>query len=137
MDEQFKKLNKSIKANRVFGVFTMLFSLATLILILICFIRINNFIKVSEPAMKVIAEIDADQLNKTIANINKLTDTLHFEDIMDTLDKLRLDEMSDLLDKLNVDNLNTTLQNLNSATEALQNLKKKLDPLLGIFGGGN
>lgn len=132
-----KKLKKDIIINRVFSIITMVMTLAILILVIVGYVRIDNFLTVAEPVIEELSKIDMEALNESLENFNSIMETINFDGIKETLDSINFDGINEVLEGLDIDELTETLDNINEGADRLDQINEWFqDSPFNIFGGG-
>lgn len=129
MKEQHK-LQAKTTFNKVIGILNLVISIVILICVLFTTIRVSMFIDKAQPAIEVIAELDAENINKALTNLNRITDAVNFDEWMGTMEGL-----GDLMKNIDTEKLNDTLKDMKDASDAISTVKKKLEGVLKFFGG--
>ena len=129
MKEQHK-LQAKTTVNQVIGILNLVISIVILICVLFTTIRVSMFIDKAQPAIEVIAELDAENINKAFTNLNRITDAVNFDEWMGTMEGL-----GDLMKNIDTEKLNDTLKDMKDASDAISTVKKKLEGVLKFFGG--
>ncbi len=129
MKEQHK-LQAKTTVNQVIGILNLVISIVILICVLFTTIRVSMFIDKAQPAIEVIAELDAENINKALTNLNRITDAVNFDEWMGTMEGL-----GDLMKNIDTEKLNDTLKDMKDASDAISTVKKKLEGVLKFFGG--
>ena len=129
MKEQHKLQTKTT-FNQVIGILNLVISIVILICVLFTTIRVSMFIDKAQPAIEVIAELDAENINKALTNLNRITDAVNFDEWMGTMEGL-----GDLMKNIDTEKLNDTLKDMKDASDAISTVKKKLEGVLKFFGG--
>lgn len=124
------KLQIKTTFNQVTGIINLVISIVILICVLFTTIRVNIFINKAQPAMEVIAQLDAENINKALTNLNRITDAINFDEWMGTMEGL-----GDMMKNIDIEKLNDTLKDMKDASDAIDSVKKKLEGVLKFFGG--
>ncbi|MBQ8246211.1 MAG: hypothetical protein IJZ42_03695 [Lachnospiraceae bacterium] len=131
-----KKMKKDIVINRVFSIITMVMTLAILILVIIGFVRVNNFLTEAEVVIEELSKIDMEALNESLENFNDIMETFHFDEIKEKLDSINFDGINQILEGLDVDELTETLENINEGADRLDQVTEWFqNSPFNIFGG--
>lgn len=138
VEVMFKKLKKDMIINRVISSVTLAVSIAILVLAILAFVEIKNFLAVTEPVIEELSKIDMEELNESLEHFNFVMETLNLEGIKETFDSIDFDGLNELLEGLDVNELTETLDNINEGANRLDQIGDWFESSpLNIFGIGN
>lgn len=138
MEMMYKKLKKDMTINRVISSITLAVSIAVLVLAIIGFVEIKDFLAVTEPVIEELSKIDMEELNESLEHFNFVMETLNLEGIKETFDSINFEGLNDLLEGLDVNALTETLDNINEGANRLDQIGDWFeDSPFNIFGIGS
>lgn len=138
IEMMYKKLKKDMIINRVISSIILAVSIAVLVLTILEFVEVKNFLAEAEPVMEELSKIDMEALNESLEHFNFVMETLNLEGIKETFDSINFDGLNELLEGLDVNELTETLDNINEGANRLDEIGEWFENSpLNIFGIGS
>ncbi len=117
-----KKLRKDMIINRVISILSLAVATVILVLCIILFVRIQNFMTMAEPIIEQLQFLDVEALNTTLQHINNMVDTLHLEELRQAIEDLNLEEWGETLREIDMEKLQEVLENINEGADRLEEI---------------
>ncbi len=137
MEMMYKKLKKDMIINRIISSVTLAVSIAVLVIAIVAFVEIKDFLAMTEPVIEELSKIDMEELNESLGHFNFVMETLNLEGIKETFDSINFDGMKELMDGLDVNELLETLDNIHEGANRLEEIGDWFENSpLNIFGIG-
>lgn len=137
-DILFKKLKKEMVINRIISCVTLAMTTVILVLVIIAFTELNQFLAMVEPVVEELSKIDMEALNESLNNFNNIIETFNVDELMDTINSIDFEGINEVLNGLDVDELTETLQNINEGADRLDEISEWFENSpLNIFGFGS
>lgn len=138
MEEMYKKLKKDMLINRIISIVTLVFTMAILVLAIVAFVELKQFLAEVEPVVEELSKIDIEALNESLNHFNNIIKTFNIDDFMDTMNSIDFEGINEILEGLDVEELTETLENINEGADRLDEIGDWFeDSPLNIFGIGN
>ena len=138
MEEMYKKLKKDMLINRIISIVTLVFTMAILVLAIVAFVELKQFLDEVEPVVEELSKIDIEALNESLNHFNNIIKTFNIDDFMDTMNSIDFEGINEILEGLDVEELTETLENINEGADRLDEIGDWFeDSPLNIFGIGN
>jgi len=133
-----KKLKKEMVINRIISCVNLVMTTAILVLAIVAFMKVSDFIKELEPVVEELSKIDIEALNESLNNFNNLIETFNIDDLMDTINSIDFEAINEVLEAIDVKELTETLENINEGADRLDQISEWFEESpLNIFGIGN
>ena len=138
MDILLKKLKKEMLINRIISCVTLVMTTVILVLVIIAFVELNNFLTMVEPVVEELSKIDMEALNESLNNFNNIIETFNVDELMDTINSIDFEGINEVLNGLDVEELTETLENINEGADRLDEISEWFENSpLNIFGIGS
>lgn len=138
MEEMYKKLKKDMLINRIISIVTLVFTTAILVVAIVAFVELKQFLDEVEPVVEELSKIDIEALNESLNHFNNIIKTFNIDDFMDTMNSIDFEGINEILEGLDVEELTETLENINEGADRLDEIGDWFeDSPLNIFGIGN
>lgn len=133
-----KKLKKEMLMNRIISCVNLAITTTILVLAIIAFVELKDFLTTVEPVIEELSKIDIEALNETLNNFNTIIETFNIDDFMDTINTIDFEGINEVLNGLDVDELTETLENINEGADRLDEISEWFENSpLNIFGFGS
>ena len=138
MEEMYKKLRKDMLVNRIISIVTLVFTTVILVLAIVAFVELKQFLDEVEPVVEELSKIDIEALNESLNHFNDIIETFNLDDVMDTINSIDFEGINEVLEGLDVEELTETLENINEGADRLDEISEWFENSpLNIFGIGN
>lgn len=138
MEEMFQKLKKEMLINRIISCVTLVMTIVILVLAILAFVEVKEFLNDIEPVVEELSKIDMEALNASLNHFNDIIETFNLDDVMDTINSIDFEGINEILEGLDVEELTETLQNINEGADRLDQISEWFENSpLNIFGLGN
>ena len=138
MEEMYKKLRKDMLVNRIISIVTLVFTTVILVLAIVAFVELKQFLDEVEPVVEELSKIDIEALNESLNHFNDIIETFNVDDFMDTMNSIDFEGINEVLEGLDVEELTETLENINEGADRLDQIGDWFENSpLNIFGIGN
>lgn len=138
MEEMYKKLRKDMLVNRIISIVTLVFTTVILVLAIVAFVELKQFLDEVEPVVEELSKIDIEALNESLNHFNDIIETFNVDDFMDTMNSIDFEGINEVLEGLDVNELTETLENINEGADRLDEISEWFENSpLNIFGIGN
>ncbi len=138
MEEMFQKLKKEMLINRIISCVTLVITTVILVLAILAFIEVKEFLTEIEPVVEELSKIDMEALNTSLNHFNDIIETFNLDDVMETINSIDFEGINEILEGLDVNELTETLENINEGADRLDQISEWFEKSpLNIFGLGN
>jgi len=134
-DSNTRQLMRELKFTRIICMISSVLTICLLAGGVLLFGKVRELIKICEPVVEKVSELDVESLNDTLAHINASLETVDWEQVADALGELDVEALNSAIEGLDTEELTESLKNLNDAAEKVREASEKMSSLTSWVGG--
>lgn len=132
-DQELRQLRRELRTTRIFCGISSLLTLLLLMGGIFAVTKAQAYVTEITPVVEELSKLDAEEFNKTLANVNATLTSVDWEKLSVSLSALDVEALNAAIADLDTAELTEALENLNAAADTMEELSEKLESVTSVF----